>query len=86
MKIVLNGSEVVELEDRRTRRGHRMISCSPGAHLNPVPGVVVFFEDPQVGAYPWISYVKLDASGEPDLTYAPTRMPLSKSRVTHVTA
>jgi hypothetical protein len=85
MEIVLNGNDVVVLDDQRTRRGYRMISCSPGAHLNPVSGVVVFFEDPQVGASPWISYVKLDEQGEPDLAYAPTRMPLSKARITHVT-
>ena len=85
MEIVLNGSDVVVLDDQRTRRGHRMTSCSSGL-FNPSAGVVVFIENPQVGAYPWVAYVKLDANGEPDLVTPPTRMPLSKSRITSVTA
>lgn len=84
MEIVLNGNDVVVLDDQRTRRGHRMISCSSGL-FNPVEGVTLFFESPQVGAHPWIAYVKVGEDGEPDFDTPPTRMPLSKSRITHVT-
>jgi hypothetical protein len=84
MEIVLNGSEIVVLEDQRTKRGYRMISCSQNT-FNPVKGLTVFVENPQVGAHPWVSYVRLDEDGKPDLESTPgTRMPLSKSVVTSI--
>lgn len=85
MEIVLNDYDTVVLDDQRTRRGYRMISCSSGM-FNPVEGVVLFFENPQVGAHPWIAYVKVGNDGEPDFDTSPTRMPLSKSVVTRVYA
>ena len=84
MEIVLNGSDSVVLDDQRTRRGYRMISCSTGL-FNPAKGLVLYIENPQVGARPWISYVKVDENGEPDLETPPTRMPLDRSRITRVT-
>jgi hypothetical protein len=84
MKVVLNGSVTLVLEDKRTRRGYQMLSCS-GHTLNPAPNYVVFVEEPQVGACPWVTYVQLDESGQPKLEATNgTRMPLSKSRITHV--
>lgn len=84
MEIVLNGVETVVLENQRTTRGYRMVSCSMKT-LNPTTGLTVFFENPQVGAHPWVSYVRLDENGEPDLVSTPaTRMPLSKSTITSV--
>lgn len=84
MEIVLNGSEVLVLENQRTSRGYRMISCSMNT-LNPSEGLTVFIENPQIGAHPWVSYVQLKEDGEPDLASPPvTRMPLSKSRITRV--
>lgn len=86
MEIVFNGGETVVLEDQRTVRGYRMISCSRNT-LNPNTGLTVFIENPQVGAHPWVSYIRLDENGKPDLASTPaTRMPLSKSVITSVKA
>jgi hypothetical protein len=84
MEIVLNGAETVVVEDNRTARGYRMINCSMNT-LNPTNGLTVFIENPQVGAHPWVSYVRLDEDGRPDLSSRPvTRMPLSKSIITSI--
>ena len=83
MRIVLNGAETLEVEDRPTRFGHRVINSSQGT-INTTEGYAAFVESPQVGAHPWVAYSKLGSNGQPDFESTTSRMPLNKSTITQV--
>lgn len=80
MKVELSG-HVIVLADNSSQRGHQVLESN--GFFTPNKGYLVFMEQPQVGAHPWVAYVATNADGSPDYQHA-TRMPLQKVRITRV--
>lgn len=78
MRVVLNDTTVIVLADQKSRVGYHVDEDADG-FFNPSPGFEVFMEYPQVGAHPWVAYVRRDGDDE-----STTRLPLNKSRITRV--
>jgi hypothetical protein len=82
MKIVINGDVVITLEEKKHAGGYRVIG-DEGNFFGSSEKTIVFIENPQVGARPWVAYVRQDDDGKFDFSNS-TRMPLDKSRITRV--
>ena len=85
MKVTLSdysGEKTVELADQRSRVGYE-VTVDEENFFNPSEGVTVFIESPQVGAHPWVAYVRRNE----DESFAfdgATRMPLEKTTIRRV--
>lgn len=82
MKVVLDNTNTVTLEDVQSAGGYRVVEDERN-FFHPNDGVSVFIENPQEGVRSWVAYVRRDDEGGFDFQSS-TRLPLEKSRITRV--